>query len=284
MDMPPQSCLQMKQLDHRLQEHDSSSTQSTGESQNEYATLEGGHNHTYEKQADSQMKSVLSLGMSSFVHPTSQVGYNQPLVPVPFAYPDPYYGGFLAPSGAQPIIHPQMIAMAPTRVPLPLDLSEHEPIYVNAKQYQGILRRRECRAKLEAQNKLIKGRKGYLHESRHLHALKRVRGSGGRFMSKSEMQDCNRAPTDHQNSSESGLQTQGINHSKSEAIQSDTGNAVASTASCSNVSSVSNGGDMQLRVLPDLRFSGYSSHMVGSSQDGGGTAYNGSYHHNPAIR
>lgn len=49
--------------------------------------------------------------------------------------------------------------MAPTRVPLPLDLAEDEPIYVNAKQYHGILRRRQSRARLEAQNKLVKSRK-----------------------------------------------------------------------------------------------------------------------------
>lgn len=43
-------------------------------------------------------------------------------------------------------------------MPLP-DLAEAEPIYVNAKQYRGIMRRRELRAKLEAQNKLAKARK-----------------------------------------------------------------------------------------------------------------------------
>lgn len=52
-----------------------------------------------------------------------------------------------------------MMGIAPGRVPLPLDFPHDEPIYVNAKQYRGILRRRQYRAKLEAQNKLVKNRR-----------------------------------------------------------------------------------------------------------------------------
>lgn len=68
------------------------------------------------------------------------------------------YMGYLS-LNFQQIHHPQMMGMAPARVPLPLELAEDEPIYVNAKQYRAILRRRQYRAKLEAQNKLVKGRK-----------------------------------------------------------------------------------------------------------------------------
>ena len=55
-----------------------------------------------------------------------------------------FQGGPYAP-GAQP------------RLALPN--SEEEPVYVNAKQYHCILRRRQQRAKAEQENKLLKARK-----------------------------------------------------------------------------------------------------------------------------
>jgi hypothetical protein len=70
-------------------------------------------------------------------------------------------------------------------IPMTAPLTE-EPLYVNAKQYYRILKRREQRAKLEQENKLPRQRKPFLHQSRHEHAMKRARSKSGRFAKKQE--------------------------------------------------------------------------------------------------
>ncbi|XP_020554044.1 nuclear transcription factor Y subunit A-4-like isoform X7 [Sesamum indicum] len=85
-----------------------------------------------------------------------------------YPYPDPYYRSIFAPYEtqpypaqpypSQPMVHLQLMGIQQAGVPLPSEAVE-EPVFVNAKQYHGIMRRRQSRAKAELENKLAKSRK-----------------------------------------------------------------------------------------------------------------------------
>lgn len=82
----------------------------------------------------------------------------------------------------------QMAMAHPQSPEMPASGVEESPLYVNAKQFHRILKRRVARQRLEEQLRLTsKGRRPYLHESRHNHAMRRPRGPGGRFLTTEEV-------------------------------------------------------------------------------------------------
>ncbi|CAK9780793.1 unnamed protein product [Cutaneotrichosporon oleaginosum] len=83
------------------------------------------------------------------------------------------------------------------------EADNEEPLYVNAKQYHRILKRRMARARLEELNRLVRSRKPYLHESRHRHACSRPRGKGGRFLTADEIEQLKREEAAKQDGSAS---------------------------------------------------------------------------------
>lgn len=208
------------------------------------------------------VKPALILCNPNFSINISQVEINQPMIP--YIYSDPYVGGVFTAYGAHTMIQPHLMGPTSGRVPLPADLPEDGPIYVNAKQYHGILRRRQIRAKLEAQNKLVKSRKPYLHESRHMHAVKRVRGSGGRFLSTKKP---------HQYESRSPASSQNVNTSCRDMNQFETNEH---SAALTTEGPCIAGTDAIYQQPPDSRFS--STHVAVPVVGSGGLMYNGNRH------
>ncbi|KAL8108417.1 hypothetical protein AgCh_024763 [Apium graveolens] len=133
-----------------------------------------------EQQTHAESQTQYSSPATEISHPgvpAPPVQYTSPLLGVgntmgqaAYQYPDPYYRSIFAPYDAQPypaqpyptqpMVHLQLMGIQQAGVPLPSDAVE-EPVFVNAKQYHGIMRRRQSRAKAESENKAIKSRKVY---------------------------------------------------------------------------------------------------------------------------
>jgi len=80
------------------------------------------------------------------------------------------------------------------RRPLPLLYFEKTPVYVNAKQYDRILKLRNKKVaagKIKGPNYIFERPKSktYRHESRSQHAKNRKRGENGRFLTKEELNE-----------------------------------------------------------------------------------------------
>lgn len=186
---------------------------STGENKNSLKQDNGnGHDHqtnTFQQFSPPQQKSCVELGLG------------QPMVYANYPLADQCHG-LLAAYGNQPM----------GRVMLPFSVTtEDGPIYVNPKQYHGILRRRKMRAKEGMKSRSTRD-KPYIHESRHRHACRRVRGVGGRFINTKNLEnemnkhqkgkaasDQVTFPSSHSSSSEV-LQSEGGNLNSSKEVVS----------------------------------------------------------------
>ncbi|XP_023537393.1 nuclear transcription factor Y subunit A-3-like isoform X1 [Cucurbita pepo subsp. pepo] len=275
-ETPPQPHHEQSGL--RLRDQESSTAYSMGQSlhkvramevqnaQEQCISSESGLDENYGESVENQMKPVILFSNPEYMFNPPQVDSSHLMARVPYPYPyvDPSYGGLFCSAYGQMAsnlhdsdqtqaqVNSNVVGSTPARVPLPHGLAEDGLIYVNAKQYHGIIRRRKSRAKLEAQNKVIRNRKPYLHESRHCHAVNRVRGSGGRFLSAKKDQ-----PPDHITPPTDWCQQKDTPDFNT--CSSETGDPGTMTATCSETTSISSGSVMFGRTWSDSQFSAVSS-------------------------
>lgn len=115
----------------------------------------------------------------------------------------------------------------------------------------------------------------YLHESRHQHALNRVRGSGGRFLSTKKSQSSDSLPSSNSQTNEPD--SFHFNYGD----QADKFDGPSTAGEGSSVSDPTVDGMMQ---VADGRFSGLQPHMAVPMQGNGGFVYNGNRHYASIVR
>ncbi|KAE8710435.1 Nuclear transcription factor Y subunit A-3, putative isoform 4 [Hibiscus syriacus] len=233
----------VKHLDLQLPDQESRSVQAIDKAPCEVGVIgatksqcnpsQSGQDGSCGKDTEGQVKPVFLVNNPSTLLNPSLPSYNHSMAYAQnaYVYADTYIGGIFTPYGPQAFAH--LGGSAPARIPLPLELAEDEPIYVNPKQY-GIL-----------------GGGNIVQSSRHkTNSLKieRVRGSGGRFLSKKKLQQSDVNCTNGKNSrTELKAEYKG------------------SSTSCSDISSASHhNGNFH---LPEHRFSDVPP-VVGSMCDG----------------
>ncbi|KAK3227035.1 hypothetical protein Dsin_006897 [Dipteronia sinensis] len=174
-------------------------------------------------------KSAAAISLQSALpenHACFELGFGQPMICAKYPYADQCYGVF---SAYGPPISGRIM----------LPLSDDGPIYVNAKQYHGIIRRRKSRAKAVFENKMARNRKPYMHYSRHLHAMRRPRGCGGRFLNTKNHDDDGKGAPEEKKAGEGQL-LQPTGSPSSEVVQADESGTINSSkeANCngSNIS------------------------------------------------
>ncbi|KAK9765803.1 Transcriptional activator [Basidiobolus ranarum] len=143
----------------------------------------------------SDPQKVAAAAAAQYNVPRQQLNYNTS------------YNNMMLPNGS-----PASVVSPMYRVPLPSEVvttGEDEPLYVNAKQYHRILKRRAARAKLEERSRIQRSRKPYLHESRHRHAMRRPRGPGGRFLTAAEIAELDKNKADDQHEDDHSNNSQG---------------------------------------------------------------------------